>query len=91
MRAALLAIWLVCPGCAWVSYEHADAEGRFTKFRAVSFFADDRISKLAIDKSTKTTSQGLGLGEASSEVSADALEGFTRGIVEGVVQGLKTP
>lgn len=57
-------------------------------FSAWSLFADEKLSKLSIDKVTKATSSGVTVGSVDSEVNAEALNGVTESIVSGVVKAI---
>lgn len=89
IKALSILLLSATSGCAVISYEEVNACGERKSFVAWSLLADDRIHKLVVSRTTKTTTQGLGIGEATSEVSEESIEAIARGAAEGAVRALK--
>jgi hypothetical protein len=88
MRKRLLISLLLLPlcGCAVLRYHHDETGTRFT---AYSLFANDKLSKLVVERTNRASTQGLSLGEMSSDVDNAAIEAIVKGVVEGILQGMK--
>lgn len=89
MKLLLLLAVSLC-GCMRMHYERRDNDGVHT-FSAWSFFADEKLSRLSVDKETKATRSGLSIGLLDGEVNTEALNGVTESIVSGVVKGITKP
>ena len=87
-RFAILLLLLPLCGCAVIRYHHDECG---TRFVAYSCFANDKLSKLIVERTSGKTTQGLGLGEVTSEVDNAAVEAIVKGVVEGIMKGLKLP
>jgi hypothetical protein len=68
----------------------AAAAGEEVHFRCWSLFADEKLTKVAIDRAMKNGSHiGLSIGSAEEKVDSEALDNLTSAVIAGVIKGLK--
>jgi hypothetical protein len=99
----LLLVAILSQGCVIVRYTHdkplppawsvwsmtPEQEIEHTTFGVYAFFADEKATKIAIDKATKATSTGVTIGAVETQIDDDAIQAVVSGVVEGVVKGIK--
>lgn len=92
---ALCAI-AILSGCAELRYEETKLDGTKTVFHANTLFSNRAITKLALDRKTEKTSQGLALGSLEDQVNVDAIKAagdivgtVTQAAVAGAIKGAK--
>lgn len=70
----LLALLGILSSCTSVSYERTAPDGTITKFRAYApMFNNEVLNGLAVDSSSKLSTNGLRLTSTSSEPNAAAI------------------
>ncbi len=74
------------PACTCAT-NSAIASARVT-FSCYALFANEKIAKLAIDKSTKVTSAGVTIGAVETSIDDQAVQAVVSGVVEGVTKAV---
>lgn len=95
VSGAALAVWLIGgAGCAQMHYQRTEYNQETGAVESVcswtgwSCLMNDRMQKVSIDRVTKTTSQGLSIGEVSGEVDSESLEAIARGATEAALKAI---
>lgn len=58
-------------------------------FSVYALFADEKATKIAIDKATAKTTTGVTIGTVETDIDDQAVQAVVSGVVQGVVKGLK--
>ncbi len=88
----LLLIAPLLSGCVFASYSRRPTnwDEAEVRFRCCSFFADEKLTKVAIDRAAKNGSRvGLAIGAVEEKIDSEALDNLTTAIIAGVIKGLK--
>jgi hypothetical protein len=59
------------------------------RFTIYSCMADDKVSKIKVDYSTKTTYTGISIGTVDHEIDNEAVEAMTKGVTAAFLEALK--
>ena len=88
----LLLISPLLSGCVFASYRRTPTcfGEEEIRFRCCALFADEKLTKVAIDRAMKNGSHlGLAIGAAEEKVDSEALDNLTSAVIAGVIKGLK--
>lgn len=88
-QTKILACLLLLSGCTSIRTEQSESDGKTTKTTTLSitsfFDSSAKVSKLRLTGTDK--SQGVGLGEASTESSGSNVVGIAESITRGATKG----
>ncbi len=90
--AKILLLLPLLSGCVFASYRRTPTYfgEEEVRFRCCALFADEKLTKVAIDRALKNGSHiGLAIGSADEKVDSEALDNLTTAVIAGVIKGLK--
>jgi hypothetical protein len=85
----LFVVSILGQGCMVARYDRTLPCGDHVKFNVYSCLANDKVSKIGIDKTTKTTTTGITIGSVDHEIDNEAVEAITKGVTAAILEAIK--